>query len=78
MALFFGHFLVKLLIPNKIVALFLPKFAPFLTFPSPWGWKPRLAMWPLPSAVIVHNSANALSGFGTKLYTDQPYHIRTR
>ena len=78
MALFFRHFLVKMFILNKIVALFLLKFIPFLTFPSPWGWKARLAMCPLPSAVIVHNSANALSGFGTKLYTDQPYHIRTR
>ena len=39
MALFFGHFLVKLLIPNKIVALFPSNLPPFLTFPSPWGWQ---------------------------------------
>ena len=78
MALFFRHFLVKMFIPNKIVALFLPKFTPFLTRPPPWGWKPRLAMWPLPSAVMVDNSSNALACSGPKVYTDQAYHIRTR
>jgi len=33
-------------------------------------------MCPLPSTFIVHNSTSALSCFGPKLYTDQPYHIR--
>ena len=78
MALFFGHFLVKLLIPNKIVALFPPKFALFWPLRRRGVGKARLAMCPLPSAVIVHNSTDALSCSGPKLHTDQPYHIRTR